>query len=67
MIDNLVTFLRDLRSAARSLIRAQGLALTVIATLALDQVWKKFLPSSKRCKVACPTVPANSVEEDAVP
>lgn len=35
MIENLVTFLRDLRTAARSLSRAKGLTVAVILTLAL--------------------------------
>src|SRR5438105_10328092 len=35
MIETVATFLRDLRSAARSLARAKGLTITVIATLAL--------------------------------
>lgn len=35
MLEHLVTFLHDLRSAARSLARAKGLTLTVVLTLAL--------------------------------
>ena len=35
MIDNLMTFLHDLRKASRSVFRSKGVALTVIATLAL--------------------------------
>src|SRR5215510_5820995 len=35
MVESIVTFLRDLRSAARSLLRAKGLTVAVILTLAL--------------------------------
>src|SRR5438105_5518646 len=35
MIETVATFLRDLRSAARSLARAKGLTVTVVVTLAL--------------------------------
>ena len=34
MVENIVTFLHDLRSGARSLTRAKGLTVTVILTLA---------------------------------
>ena len=35
MTDSFITFLRDLKFAARSLARAKGLSITVIVTLAL--------------------------------
>src|ERR1035438_2657084 len=35
MVENIVTFVQDLRTASRSLTRAKGLTVTVILTLAL--------------------------------
>src|SRR5215467_4460296 len=35
MLESLLTFVRDLKAASRSLLRAKGLSITVIATLAL--------------------------------
>ena len=38
----------------------------VIAALALDQVWKKFLPSVRRYKAASRTIQSTPVEKEAV-